>query len=56
MNTIIFICIFYYIISGLITVGRFYGENYKTTDRIYGFIFGFIGLPLMIGKYIRRNL
>lgn len=56
MNIIIFICIFYYIISGLISIGRFHGENYKTIDRILGFIFGSILTPLFIGKYIQRNL
>lgn len=56
MNTIIFICIFYYIFSGLIGIGRFHGEHFKITDQIFGFIFGFIALPLMLGKYIQRHL
>ena len=56
MSTITFIFIMYYIISGLICCGKCIGERYKWHDRVLSFIFGFILTPLLIGKYIQRNI
>lgn len=56
MTLSIIILIMYYIIAGLICYGRFMGESYKWYDRLLGFVFGFVLAPLLIGKYIQRNL
>lgn len=56
MNTIIFISIMYYIISGLICCGRCMGESYKWYDKLISFIFGFVLTPLLVGKYIQIHM
>lgn len=56
MSTITFILIMYYIIAGLISCGRFIGEQYNWYDRLFGFVFGFVLTPLLIGKYIQKHI
>ena len=56
MTSSIIILIMYYIITGLICCGTCIGEKYKWYDRLFSFVFGFILTPLLIGKYIQRNL
>lgn len=56
MTSSIIILIMYYIIAGLISYGNCIGEEYKWYDKLFGFVFGFILTPLLIGKYIQKHI
>lgn len=56
MTSSIIILIMYYIIAGLVTVGRVTGEKYKWYDKLLGFLFGWFITPILIGILIRKHI
>ena len=52
MSTIIFSLIMYFIFTGLIGLGKYCGEHYTWIDKTLGFLFGWLIVPIFIGRLI----
>lgn len=56
MKTFWICLIIYAIFMALVSLGRYTGERYKWYDRVLGFLFGFIIVPVLIGRLIQKNI
>lgn len=56
MKTFWICLIIYAIFMALVGLGRYIGERYKWYDRLLGFLFGWLIIPISIGVLIRKTL